>query len=79
MAKKKHTVKLVKDDTTIIEETRQGGNKARKRQYIMDFVRNDVDKVLSEGDICEVHYQIVGAKGWLKLNYRVGDSQLDVI
>ena len=75
---KQHTIKIIFNDKCIFEETRKGGSKAKKRQYMIDAFE-DAKNLISVGNACEIHFQIVGAKGWAKYLHFVGSGEAELI
>lgn len=75
---KQHTFKIIFNGECIFEETRKGGNKAKKRQYILQAFE-DAKELIDIGDTCEIHFQIVGARGWAKYNHFVGSGEAEMI
>lgn len=40
---------------------------------------DDAKKFIDVGDYCEIHFQIVGAKGWAKYAHFVGSGEAEEI
>lgn len=66
------------NDECIFEETRKGGSKSKRRQYIISAF-DDAKKLIDVGDCCEIHFQVVGAKGWAKYAHIVGTGEAEQI
>lgn len=75
---KTHNIKVIYGSNEILNENRQGGSKAKKKEYILNAVK-DVDSLLSTGEYIEIHFQQEGAKGWSKWSYIVGEKELNKI
>lgn len=72
---KTHSVKVVHNGEIILEESRQGGNKAKSRKYLLNLVE-DVDGLLEPKQLAYLLFQYEGAKTWAAYSYVVGDNEI---